>query len=60
MPLEPEAFSRTTVEAWASGCELVLSGDIGALWWMENKPDDIARGAELFWEVIKDALAAVA
>lgn len=57
MPLEPESFSRTTVEAWAAGCELVLDGDIGALWWIENRPYDIASGAELFWEVVKDALA---
>lgn len=60
MPLEPESFSRTTVEAWASGCELILDGDIGALWWIANRPDDIERGAELFWEVVKDALAALA
>lgn len=57
MPVEPEAFSRTTVEAWASGCELVLDGDIGALWWMHQRPGDIARGSELFWEVVQNALA---
>jgi hypothetical protein len=57
MPLEPESFSRTTVEAWAAGCEMVLDGEIGALWWIENRPGDIERGAELFWEVVKDALA---
>lgn len=52
-PMWPEAFGRAVAEAWAAGCELVTGGRIGALWWIANRPDDLDRGAELFWEAVE-------
>jgi len=56
LPLVQEPYGRAFVEAWAAGCELVVNGAIGALWWMEHDRDGIARSGELFWGGIKEAL----
>lgn len=55
-PVHKEPFGRTVVEAWAAGCELVLDGWIGALEWIEERPDDIGRGVEMFWHVVERTL----
>ena len=59
LPGAEESYSRTTVEAWAAGCELVIDRKkIGAMEWLE-------RGSHLFnekaaikqwWNVVLDVL----
>lgn len=56
LPDEVEPYSRTTVEAWLAGCELVVNGNIGAVWWLENEPEAVTRGAEMFWETIRTVI----
>lgn len=56
-PMWPEAFGRTTVEAWAAGCELLVDEDrIGACWWIANKPQALELDAALsaFWNTVED------
>lgn len=55
-PIGPESFGRTVAEASAAGCELVVDGDIGALWWLEHKPEAIEKAAQIFWTEVKIAL----
>ncbi len=55
-PTWVESFGRVVAEAWAAGCELKVEGRVGALWWIENRPYDIARGSDLFWSAVRDAL----
>jgi glycosyltransferase involved in cell wall biosynthesis len=57
LPAATESYSRTTVEAWAAGCELMVDESrIGAMWWIEHSPADIGRGVEMFWAEVKIAL----
>ena len=56
LPSAVETYSRTVVEAWASGCQIVTNGNVGALWWLDNRPGDIKRGAELFWGEVRKVL----
>ena len=49
-----DGFARTVAEAWAAGCELQTSGIIGARWWIENDPEALDRGGEMFWDVVKE------
>lgn len=56
-PIGLESFGRVVAEAWAAGCELVVEGDIGATWWIENKPGAIEHAPQLFWREIRDAIA---
>lgn len=56
LPSKIEPFGRTAVEAWLAGCELVLNENVGALWWLINKPDDITCGAEMFWKHVMEAV----
>jgi len=53
MPVWTEPYGRVVVEASAAGCELVLDGDIGCLWWMKHRPDDVNRGSELLWQAME-------
>lgn len=55
-PARVESFSRTTVEAWAAGCELLVNDNVSAMWWIKNRPQDLRHGEELFWEAVKDAI----
>lgn len=55
-PIHLEPFARTVAEAWASGCELIVKGRVGALEWIEDRPEDIGRGVEMFWDVVEDVL----
>lgn len=56
MPIHREPFGRTVAEAWAAGCELVVEGDVGALEWIEERPEDVGRGVEMFWDEVAGAL----
>jgi glycosyltransferase involved in cell wall biosynthesis len=55
-PTWVESFGRVVAEAWYAGCELKVEGRVGALWWIENRPDDIGRGTEMFWDAVREAL----
>jgi len=55
-PIHIEPFARTVVEAWAAGCELVVSGRVGALEWIRDRPDEIGNGVEMFWNEIERVL----
>lgn len=57
LPQRPGSFGRTVVEAWAAACRLVTNRNPGALWWIENRPEDLDRGAPLFWEAFDQAVA---
>lgn len=57
-PTWPEAFGRTAAEAWAAGCKLLLrEGRVGAEWWIRNRPEDLEKGAEMFWEAIGEVVS---
>lgn len=57
MPSWPEAFGRTTAEAWTAGCELLVRPDkIGACWWIKNDPEALEHGVEMFWEAVGGVL----
>ena len=55
-PIHIEPFARTVAEAWAAGCELVVEGRVGALEWIQERPDDVGRGVEMFWEEVGEVL----
>ena len=52
-PIHKEPFARTVVEAWAAGCELLVEGQVGALEWIEQRPGDVGRGTEMFWNEVE-------
>lgn len=56
LPAGLEAYGRTVVEAWAAGCELVTNENIGATWWLANRPEDLGHGSDIFWRKAKEVL----
>jgi len=56
LPDWPEPFGRTVAEAWASGLKLEVNRSIGALWWIEEHPHLLDKGAEMFWQAIAKEL----
>ena len=49
MPYDGDLYSRTVIEAWAAGCELILEGDLKAFYdWLDG--DKCQRAGEIFWE----------
>ncbi len=52
-PMWVETYGRVVVEAWAAGCDLMVEGNVGALWWIEHQPDLIPHGIKIFWDTIK-------
>jgi len=54
-PEWPEAFGRAVVEAWAAGCELLVEGRVGAMWWIENAPERLGLEGPVreFWEAVE-------
>ena len=55
LPWVIEPFGRCVVEAWASGCALVVNRLVGALWWIQEAPDALETAAQRFWEVVLSA-----
>lgn len=55
LPGTEESYSRTVVEAWAAGCELVVDWDmVGAHEWMVNGgPLEKDEAVAMFWAVIE-------
>jgi glycosyltransferase involved in cell wall biosynthesis len=59
LPGSQESYSRTTVEAWAAGCELVIDkSKIGAWTWIEDAPEQITLRAAVnrFWGLVKGVI----
>jgi hypothetical protein len=60
LPYAIEPFGLTVVEAWASGLDLVVDEEkVGAMWWLKERPDDVDRGAEMFWDTVLPRLSAL-
>lgn len=54
-PYEPDLYSRTVVEAYAAGCDLILEGDEQALWdWLDL--DACRTAASTFWQKFETIL----
>ena len=59
LPGAEESYSRTTVEAWAAGCELVIDRrKIGAMEWLERGPELFNKDVAIrqWWKVVLDVL----
>lgn len=56
LPTAAEPYGRTVAEAFIMGCELTVNGNIGAVEWIENRPEAVANGAALFWQAVGEAL----
>jgi hypothetical protein len=53
LPTQVEGYGRGVVEAWAAGCRLVINGNVGAAYWIENAPEALVDPAARFWELIR-------
>lgn len=54
LPREIEPFGRSTVEAWAAGCEVVVNGLVGARYWITEEPEKLDTAASDFWNFVLD------
>jgi hypothetical protein len=52
LPNVVEPFGRLVAEAWAAGCELIVNGNIGATYWIQESPEAIETAGEDFWNVV--------
>lgn len=52
LPWAVEPFGRCVVEAWASGCGLVVNRQVGACYWIQEGAWALDEAAERFWEVV--------
>ena len=55
LPVDLEPFGRCVVEAWAAGCDLVINGNVGARYWLEENPEALETASADFWAVVLDA-----
>jgi len=54
LPTLPDACTRTVMEAWAAGCELIVNDMTGALWWIDNAPERLFNISDQYWaEILK-------
>lgn len=53
LPTHTEPFGRAVAEAWASGCELVVNRNVGALHWLERDPDALTTAPGDFWRLVE-------
>jgi glycosyltransferase involved in cell wall biosynthesis len=59
LPAGEESYSRTTVEAWAAGCELVIDkSKIGAWRWIAHAPEQITMKVAVnrFWGIVEGVI----
>lgn len=49
LPTILDTCSRTIFEASAAGLDLITNENCGATWWLENRPEDIEKGNDMFW-----------
>ncbi len=54
LPLVLEPFGRLVVEAWAAGCAVVTNGQVGAVYWINEKPEALETAAADFWQLVLD------
>jgi hypothetical protein len=52
LPNVIEPFGRVVAEAYAAGCELVINGNVGAVYWLTERPEAIETAASDFWQVV--------
>ncbi len=52
LPDAPDSCPRTTLEAYAAGCELVINGYVGSKYWLTKEPDALTSATSDFWRVI--------
>lgn len=57
LPAAPEPFSLVVAEAWAAGLKLTVNENVGAVWWLQRHPDEIERGAAMFWDRLERAVS---
>jgi len=53
LPTAVEPFGRCAVEAWASGCQMVVNDLLGARYFMEEDPNALETAAADFWDLIR-------
>lgn len=52
LPTDLEPFGRAVVEAWASKLELIVNRNVGATYWITERPDALKTAGADFWEVV--------
>lgn len=52
LPVDLEPFGRCVAEAWAAGCDLIINGNVGARYWIEEEPEKLESAAEDFWSLV--------
>lgn len=57
-PIDVEPFGRVVAEAWANGLDLVVNDNVGAMWWINNAPDQIEKGAAMWWDKVMTTIQA--
>jgi len=57
MPYDGDLYSRTVIEAYAAGCELILDGDLKAFYDYVDL-EQCRRGGEIFWERFEEVVHA--
>jgi len=55
MPYDGDLYSRTTIEAWASGCTMILDGDQKAFYDYLDA-DQCRNGGKIFWETFEEMM----
>jgi glycosyltransferase involved in cell wall biosynthesis len=55
LPSVLEPFGRSTVEAWAAGCEVVVNSLVGGRYWITEAPEKLETAAEDFWACVLDS-----
>jgi glycosyltransferase involved in cell wall biosynthesis len=53
LPTHTEPFGRAVVEAWAAGCELIVNGNVGAVYWLQRQPDALDTASRDFWSIVE-------
>lgn len=52
LPQAIEPFGRAVVEAWAAGLQVIVNGNVGARYWIEENPQGLASASKDFWRVV--------
>lgn len=52
LPTAFEPFGRAVVEAWAAGLRLVLNRNVGATYWLTERPAQLDSAAADFWRLV--------
>jgi glycosyltransferase involved in cell wall biosynthesis len=54
LPTALEPFGRVVAEAWAAGCEIITNNMVGALYWLEERPDALDTATDDFWRLVTE------